>query len=119
MTPSDVDGCRFSAARLGDSYDMRQVDDFLESLAVALSGGQRLPDGQLESVRFRRTWVREGYRAGEVERFLDWARATVRAGDGAAYVPPRRFRLHLSPMFVVEAVALMVLAAGTAFLMLR
>ena len=119
MPPSDVESSRFSAARLGDSYDMRQVDDFLESLCRALSGEQRMADGQLESAHFTRTWLREGYRAGEVERFLDWARATVRASGGAAYVPPPRFRVHLSPMFVAQLVALAVLAGSTAFLMLR
>jgi DivIVA domain-containing protein len=119
MTPSDVERARFSAARLGDSYDMRQVDDFLESLSRALSGEQPLLDGQLESARFRRTWLREGYRAGEVERFLDWAKATLRASGGAAYVPPPRFRLHVSPIFVAQVVVLAVLAGGTTFLFLR
>lgn len=118
MTPADVEQSRFEPARLGGSYDMRQVDEFLDVLHRGLADG-RMPEAQVEATRFDRTWLREGYRAQEVDRFVDWARATVRAGAGSVYRPPARRVVPSSPMAVAGLVWATFVVGVVAFAWLR
>lgn len=69
------------ATRTGSrAYEMDEVDDFLDTVLVAMAKGQALPE--ISSVRFfPPKFGRQGYDAMAVDRFLDQL-ALLRPADG-------------------------------------
>jgi DivIVA domain-containing protein len=70
---------RFTAVRLREGYDMRQVDELLDRLVAAIESGQDVT-GMLDRARFAPVRLREGYATEPVDRLLAEVRAAAAGG---------------------------------------
>lgn len=69
-----IENAVFHPVRGTAGYDMKQVDDFLEGLVVAVRQGRSV-DALIDVVRFMPTRFREGYDMAEVDGFLEEIKA--------------------------------------------
>jgi DivIVA domain-containing protein len=75
MTARDIHNVQFKTVRFAEGYDEDQVDDFLDTVALALAdpagGPQRLTSAEVKRIDFKVTRLKEGYDMDEVDSFLD------------------------------------------------
>jgi DivIVA domain-containing protein len=77
-----IRGITFSPVRMGEAYDMDQVDYLLDLLEVAATQGDPLGP-VLEGVEVNQVRLREGYSIPEVDAFF----AEIRASGGEPATP--------------------------------
>ncbi|WP_205325103.1 DivIVA domain-containing protein [Glycomyces sp. YM15] len=75
VTAADVVNAQFKTVRLTPGYDEDEVDDLLDTVAIALAdppdGPQRMRAEDIRNSHFTTTRMREGYDVEEVDSFLD------------------------------------------------
>jgi DivIVA domain-containing protein len=75
LTARDIHNVQFKTVRFAEGYDEDQVDDFLDTVALALAdpaeGPQRLTSAEVKRIDFKVTRLKEGYDMDEVDSFLD------------------------------------------------
>jgi len=73
---------RFATTKLREGYDMSDVDDFLDSLVLAVKDGGDVA-ALVDGARFASTKFREGYDMTEVDDYLDEIKGRVAASPAA------------------------------------
>jgi DivIVA domain-containing protein len=94
MTATDVLAAKFKPVRLTAGYNEKEVDDFLDHVALALAeplgAPQRMRAEEVRGMLFNTTHGQEGYDMDEVDAFLDRVelelerRQALSEGDGRA-----------------------------------